>query len=191
MQPFIVLSRQAATQSMISQGKSRSDSFDFLPDNHPRIFNSPKDLPITFKIQQSAPSHPIMQHEIINLQNLLSHVKSPNQNNDDSTSTISHQTKVLHIQPPHSITTLTPKCQCVVSACSIFTTDHQHLLTTTTLLYIKIKIPITTTAQDILTHIFTNNTSNSIQPQNITKDIPSDLPQSSPTNHTEQNNLRS
>jgi hypothetical protein len=69
MQPFIILSCQAAIQQRISQGKSPSDSFDFLPEKHTRILNSPYDLPITFNIQHLAPSLPITQHEIINLQN--------------------------------------------------------------------------------------------------------------------------
>jgi hypothetical protein len=168
METFVILSRQAASQQMKDQGKSPIASYDFLPPDHPRVFHSIHDLPIDTTNLKQAP--PPKQHEIINLCNLITHVKSPIPNDCDTISTISHQPEQVHIQPPPSIHTTT-NCQRTASIQSLSTADHHTKLSTTASSHIRITTPITSTRRDILTHILNKNTSNIIPPQTITQDI--------------------
>lgn len=179
LEPFIVASRTAASERMRNQNLTPKDSYDFLPPNYNRHFNSPNDLPINLSLinanihQQKATSinntTPIIQH-------LIPHINT-NQQDDDCMSQISIQTASIQLNNNTNQTTLTsPKRQRLASDRSIntqqhhasLTTQHQQNLQTT---HTAFTVPITIQRMDIFQTLWTTNIHSLVPKDTITQII--------------------
>lgn len=178
MDPIMILSRRAASERMHKLGLNPIDSFDFLPTDHPRIFNSVTDLPLdpsTIPITH----HPNKTTDTVNLMDFIQDITTSN-TNEDEVSLISHQTEsILHIDQH----TGTNKRARTTSTRSINTENHHTALAKLTPTnipavpftpqprFIGFTTPTTTSQEDILTTILHNNTNNIITPHSIAQHI--------------------
>ena len=186
LEPFIVLSRTAASNRMKALGKTPSHSFDFLPANYQRIYHSPSDLPIdttnlpTPKVQTSTTSTQTITEMIHDIQTQLQH--------DDDISQISHHTTSLQLSEPSHLTTNnsspnrahlphTPidltntKRARINSNISIDTYTHHRNITVPPPIHLRFIIPTILTKEAIFNAILQNNTQGYIKPGMISPDI--------------------
>ena len=161
-EPFIILSRQAASQRMRDQGLTPIDSFDFLPADHPREFHSPADLPIDISQLPDAPTFTTNTiPTIANLSSLLPTRPTTTTHDDDDMSQLSYRTQSsLSLHQPPSPTSKRARTTTAASTRSVSTADHHinlnNLPLTTPIAFI---LPILTSSESITTTIATHDNS--------------------------------
>ena len=176
MAPHIILARLAATERMTSQHKSPTDSYDFLPDDHPRTFHSLTDLPIDQAlIPPSSTAHPSSTNPNFAIEQCILDLEQE----EDDLSVMTEQTKSLQVntQPynPYPPINITSKRARTSSERSISTASYQDasktLPPTSTETYISLRTPIRMTANELLTKILQYNTNNLIPTMAIGLDV--------------------
>ena len=170
LEPFIVLSRQAASRRMQEQGLTPIDSFDFLPADYPREFHSPADLPIDLSQLPTQPNHTYntTTPSNTNVSSLFNTILATTTPDDDNMSQLSLHTQTsLHIHhdqytPTHASTPIPKRARTTTpSDRSITTIDHHANLATLKSpsypTHIAFITPILTTKEDITTIITTHS----------------------------------
>lgn len=153
LEPFVILSRQAASRRMREQSLTPIDSYDFLPTDHPREFHSPTDLPIDHSLLPpdtfTTPTRPTGVPTLLST-NLATTIE------DDNISQLSSHTQAsLSFQPNPNPAPKRPRT-ILTSDRSISTTEHHATIAIANTIppnYIALITPLLTTALDIATSI--------------------------------------
>jgi hypothetical protein len=178
MAPHIILARLAATERMISQKKSPADSYDFLPQDHPRTYQSPADLPINQAlIPPSSANHPSSTNRNFAIEQCILELDEQ----QDDVSIMTEQTKTLYVnisQPQHiplpSANSASKRAR-TSSERSISSISHHQMTksipSNPTTTYISLRTPIRMAANELLNQIIQHNTNDTIPKMAIGLDV--------------------